>query len=81
MRVYKVVEIQFYNKLMDIYRQQCSKAENNTVSFNDNKASEQHQEEVQQLGGDKPPFWTSFEQTIEQVRQSQKEQKKRRKSE
>ena len=78
MRVYKVLEIDFYNRLMDIYRQHYSKVENNTSEVSVSKVSEEPEEDRLQLGGDKP-FWSTFEQTVEQVRQQQKEQKKKRK--
>lgn len=78
MRVYKVVEIQFYNQLMDIYRQHYSKVGNNACEVSVTKESEDQHDEIQQQSGGDRPFWSTFEQTVEQVRQQQKEQKKRR---
>ena len=68
MRIYKVVDLDTYNKLMEIYRNKYQKLE---------------ESETQTGGGAEEPEvpkaqWTTFEQTVAEIRNQHKDKKKRR---
>ena len=77
MRIYKPVEIQFYNKLMDTYRQRYQKVDNSNLC--ENTENEGETSRSTQSGGEKAQIWSSFEETVEQIKEAQKDKKRRRK--
>ena len=73
MRIYKVLDLETYNKLMEIYRNKYHKLQDSeTQTGGGTEVFEKTEPETSQT------YWTSFEQTVAEIRSRQKDKKKRR---
>ena len=73
MRIYKVLDLETYNKLMEIYRNKYHKLQDSeTQTGGGTEVFEEKEPETSQT------YWTSFEQTVAEIRSRQKDKKKRR---
>ena len=82
MRVYKVLDFETYEKLMEIYRNKYQKLEDTQIGGGNSEDQLEEEEEEGRLSKDqlqepevRVPQWTTFEQTVAEIRARQKDKK------
>ena len=81
MRIFKVLDFELYEKLMEIYRTKYQKLENTQTGGGNFEEQEESisKDELQEPEVEPEPQWTTFEQTVAEIRARQKDKKRGKK--